>query len=209
MAPSIFIKAFAAAHSAVVYQGLGQKMVRTGGSLTWRTHNPGALRDFPFSYKWGAIGQTQHFAIFPSYEVGFSALLQLLRTKNYAKLTLAQLPSRYSPPCENDISRYRQLLEKFCGLPLQKKLGELSGDQLKLVAKAIERIEGYKEGSEESFKLHLLSTATGKSSPFGIYLRQNAPSLKLEETPWSFIAQLPTSLYQEPPRFLSNADIDN
>ena len=51
------------------------------GSLTQRLNNPGALRFQPFHTAYGAVMGDHTFAKFPTYEAGFQALMDDLRTK--------------------------------------------------------------------------------------------------------------------------------
>src|SRR3990167_11494765 len=51
------------------------------GSLTQRLNNPGALRYKPYHVAYGAIMGDLKFAKFPTFESGFQALMDDLRTK--------------------------------------------------------------------------------------------------------------------------------
>ena len=48
----------------------GSTETRTGGSRAWRNNNPGNLRPGDFSTRHGAIGDNNHFAVFPDAAYG-------------------------------------------------------------------------------------------------------------------------------------------
>lgn len=124
------------------------RVTRIGGTLAWRSNNPGCLRDSDLTRTGGSIGSVRNFAVFPTEAAGMAAIQALLRTNEYKKLTLAQAFGRYAPPDENDTQAYRQKVTILTGLPMSKYVRELSEDQLQRVANAIRRIEGWRPGSE-------------------------------------------------------------
>ena len=134
---------------AVVYtDNNGDKLLRRGGSRSWRNNNPGNMRYTRFAREQGAIGAAGGFAVFPSTEVGRTALLNLLTGTVYSHLTIAAAVVRYAPPAENDTERYERLIAKLTGLDVSRKISDLSPTELASVVSAIQTIEGYAAGSE-------------------------------------------------------------
>ncbi|MBE6457984.1 MAG: hypothetical protein E7011_04235 [Alphaproteobacteria bacterium] len=127
----------------------GTKIKKTGGYRSWRNNNPGNIRYSEFTRRVGAIGQAGGFAVFPSEEIGMYAIEALLRSDSYNKLTVAGAISRYAPPSENNTSEYHRKIEKLTGLSINKRMAELTPDELTRVAHAIKKIEGWKVGTIE------------------------------------------------------------
>ncbi|MEW6775283.1 MAG: hypothetical protein AB1405_03265 [Bdellovibrionota bacterium] len=125
----------------------GRREWRSGGSRAWRNNNPGNIRGGQFAEAHGAVGSAGGFAVFPDYATGREAVKSLLGTPNYQNLTVNEAIGRYAPPSENDTGRYQQLIEQFTGLPGNTPMNTLTEEQLERVADAIERIEGWKEGT--------------------------------------------------------------
>jgi hypothetical protein len=71
-----------------------------------RNNNPGDMEYGPFAKAHGATGTDGGFAIFANYAAGHNALLALLRSKNYAGLSVAQAITKYAPPNENNTKGY-------------------------------------------------------------------------------------------------------
>lgn len=127
----------------------GQEYKHIGGTRAWRNNNPGNIRMSEFSRKMGAIGAAGGFAVFPDEQTGIAAVKQLLTTKNYANKTIAGAISRYAPPSENNTAAYQRSIEKLTGLNINRKMSELSDQELDKVANAIRHIEGWKPGTVE------------------------------------------------------------
>jgi hypothetical protein len=66
------------AHTVRIHHRSGAIDTRSGGSLAWRTNNPGLLPFNPTTRHLGAIGAVNGVAVFPSEDSGRSALLRLL-----------------------------------------------------------------------------------------------------------------------------------
>jgi len=124
----------------------GDTIRRSGGTRAWRNMNPGCLRYADFAKDNGAIGKCGGFAVFPDEQTGRAALVALLRTDRYNKLSIARAISKYAPPHENDVSLYRRKLKKLTGLSLETKLYRLDSMAIEKVADAICMIEGWCAG---------------------------------------------------------------
>ena len=139
--------------SAVVYTSDdGRKVVRKGGSRSWRNNNPGNIRYTQFARDQGAIGTAGGFAVFPDVESGRDALASLLRGTTYFPLTISAAISRYAPPNENDTLNYERLIARLTGLDVTRKLSDLTSAEFSQVVRAIETIEGYVAGTESTIR---------------------------------------------------------
>ena len=127
----------------------GTSVKRTGGTRAWRNSNPGNIRYSEFARRVGAIGQAGGFAVFPDEATGMYAIEALLRTDSYNKLTVQGAISRYAPPSENNTASYHRRIEKLTGIPITKKMSELTPGELTRVANAIKQIEGWNPGQTQ------------------------------------------------------------
>ncbi len=124
----------------------GSSATFIGGKRTWRNNNPGNIMAGKFANTHGAIGKAGGFATFPSPEIGHQALIDLLNTQTYQRLSIEELVKRYAPPKENDTKRYQAMVRRWTGLDLKRKLHNLSAKELLSLVSAIERMEGRGEG---------------------------------------------------------------
>ncbi len=127
----------------VVYvypDGTRKKFV--GGTLAWRHNNPGNLRDAK-----NKLARIDGFAVFSNYEDGFNALINLLNSNFYQKLTLGDAISKYAPASENNTNKYQRDVEQKTGLSLNTPMSNLNQNQIKQLADTIAEIEGYKRGT--------------------------------------------------------------
>jgi hypothetical protein len=120
--------------------------VRSGGTRSWRNNNPGNLRDTEFSRRHGAIGEAGGFAVFPDEEAGAAALADLLGTRTYRGLSVADAIERFAPPTENDTARYGDFVERATGLEGDTRMSTLSAEQRMSVGSAIRTFEGWRAG---------------------------------------------------------------
>lgn len=136
--------------SVIYYRNDGARLIRTSGTPAWRNTNPGNIRSSKFARENGSIGDTNGFAIFPDYETGRRALARLLRGEKYRNLSIFDAVATYAPPEDkNDVENYRKLLKQFTKLDLNRKLKSLTAIEFQSVLDAIQRIEGWKPGTEE------------------------------------------------------------
>jgi len=145
----VFIHAIDTKKRAVIYFGIeGNRMIRRDGTWAWRNNNPGNIIKGRKARSLGSIGAAGGFAVFPDYETGRNALHQVLTT-SYPTTTLFTLIKYYAPPKENDVKRYRKMLEDFTGLSLKRIVNSLNVPELESLKDAIQRIEGWESGQEE------------------------------------------------------------
>lgn len=147
-------------------------MVRTGGDPAWRNNNPGNLRPGAHSRIHGSIGTVGGFAVFPSYDKGREALVWLFKKETYQKKTVFDAVDDYAPAKDkNNPDQYRKNLSRLTGLRLDRKIKDLSNEELVQLVDAIEKIEGKKRGTEETFRVkEILDVQTGKKSVIVAYL---------------------------------------
>ena len=129
----------------------GTKIKRSGGSNAWRTNNPGNIINSKFASENGAVGAAGRFAVFPNEEIGLQAIVKLLRSKNYVRLSLRQVYHRWAPKGDgnNNPDRYANTVSKLSGIPLTKTIQELTDDEMMRVARAMQRVEGWTPGTEQ------------------------------------------------------------
>ncbi|MCP4073831.1 MAG: DUF2272 domain-containing protein [Hyphomicrobiales bacterium] len=127
----------------------GSTLIRNNGSRSWRKFNPGNISKGNFANNNGAIGGGTRFAIFPSEEVGLKAIGALLTGPSYRNLTLQKAMERYAPPTENDTNSYIAFIVSRTGIQRTDVMKDLTPAQLKAMAIAIQKHEGWVPGSEE------------------------------------------------------------
>lgn len=142
------VSAIASNKDVIYTHNDGTRTRYTGGTRAWRNTNPGNLRDSKFARNTGAIGVAGGFAVFPTEQVGTTAIINLMRSQNYRNLTIADAISRYAPPSENDTAAYRRRIAELTGLSINTRIADLNDEQLGRVAAAIRRIEGWKAGQK-------------------------------------------------------------
>lgn len=142
-----FIKAESGAKNSVIYTDeTGKNFVFSGGTRTWKNQNPGNLVSGSISKRHGQIGVAGGFAVFPDREAGHRALLDCLQT-TYGNKDLEQMIRQFAPSSENDTRRYLSFLRKKTGVNDNRKIKDFSADEFESLWKAIEAMEGWKEGT--------------------------------------------------------------
>lgn len=163
--------------SIVYYDKEGNKMTRrkdpTKGSLkgskAWRHNNPGNLSSGPHARLHGAIGRASYiqidekgkekeytFAIFSNRESGHAAMIALLKEERFSKLTLNELPRKYTgvevgKPDTKEAIAYRDFLSKSTKLDMDRTIQSLTADEFNTLIKKMENYEGWhpwEEGEE-------------------------------------------------------------
>jgi uncharacterized protein (TIGR02594 family) len=147
--PSRFIAARMVAAKTILYTDAeGRDFIRSGGSRSWRNFNPGNIRKGDFAISMGSIGDDGSFAIFPDKATGRDAIVGLLRGNSYRHLTLEKGIARYAPPQENNTTRYVDFVTGQTGIVPDAVLGDLLIADVRKVAGAIEKMEGWTLGDE-------------------------------------------------------------
>jgi hypothetical protein len=117
---------------------------RAGGSLAWRTNNPGNLRRSPL-----AIGTVTTpngpYAVFPTVAVGEKAQENMLFGKSkqgYANMTAADAIKIYAPASENDVAAYQRSSPGVAG----KTLAQYTPEERQAFMGQMRKHEGFKPG---------------------------------------------------------------
>lgn len=137
--------------SVVYTDEFGEKYVFSGGTRTWRNHNPGNVRPGEVSKKHGAIGVTTtgghgKFAVFSDIETGRRAMRDNLKTY-YGKRNIPMLVKKYAPPEDgNNVEKYTAFIKKQTAISDEKVLKDFTDQEFEKLCTAMERYEGYKEG---------------------------------------------------------------
>jgi hypothetical protein len=96
-------------------------------------NNPGNCRCSPVGYlpKYGHVTCNPHnFAVFPTYELGWEYLTQLVyhRALAHPKWTILDFFSNYAPTSDgNAPAPYADFVAKACGVDVHKRLADLFG----------------------------------------------------------------------------------
>ena len=125
------------------YFAPGENPKYPNGTLAWRNKNPGNLIFGPLAQKYGATTFYHHpitghdFAIFPTYEQGFQAMVEILRNAATGKSliykpdwTLIQFFTKYSP-IRNSKGQvipnvgYAESVAKIIGVPATTQIKDL------------------------------------------------------------------------------------
>ena len=125
-------------------------VVKRTGSRNWRNNNPGNIEYGNFAKSHGAIGTDGRFAVFPDYQTGRQAKASLIfDSSSYRNKTIAGVISRYAPSFENDTNAYTNAVASAVGVSSSTKVRDLSERQKSAMLDAMERVEGFREGSTE------------------------------------------------------------
>lgn len=130
------------------------------GTWAWMNNNPGNithsgmnLGQYPNKVSW------HEFLIFPSYEIGFKAIADLMRKGRYPKsslgpgdfyrnLGIADAFRHYAPSGDggNDPGRYGRQVAEALGVPETTRVGDLDDLQMLRMQQKIQEIEGTRAG---------------------------------------------------------------
>jgi hypothetical protein len=137
------IKSYANGVLTVSYDD-GTMERRTGGTLAWRTNNPGNLRRSPLAI--GSVNTPNGpYAVFPSLAVGEKAQENLLFGKSkqgYSNMTAAEAVKIYAPASENDVAAYQRSAPGVAG----KTLAQYTPEERQAFMGQMRKHEGFKPG---------------------------------------------------------------
>lgn len=138
-------------NSVVITYSDGTVEVRSAGSISWRTNNPGNLNQGPFAQSQGSIGSytgpQNTFAVFSNEGAGNGALVTRLETSPYSGYTLDQAIGVFAPPASNPTAQYQAFVSNALGVSGNTTLGALSPQQVGNLAAAIRQFEGWHPGT--------------------------------------------------------------
>ncbi len=123
----------------VIYRdSSGAETVREQGSRSWRNCNPGNIRPGSFTALHGAIGSAGDFAIFPDEDIGFAAIIALLKTPAYQKMSVLQAFANYATAGDNnDPVASAHSVSHQTGLPTSQVLNTCTDADMTRLAGAI------------------------------------------------------------------------
>ncbi|HVE45050.1 MAG TPA: hypothetical protein VNC84_07995 [Gammaproteobacteria bacterium] len=132
---SRYVKAELALHHTIVYTDDEGRYFRfSGGTWTWRNHNPGNLFPASVSARHNLIGhakvsKTQNFAIFPDYGNGHAALIDCLQT-TYGDKAIDYLVAKFAPAKDgNNVKIYTKFLRDKTGVVDDKKVKDFTPEE--------------------------------------------------------------------------------
>lgn len=124
-------------------------IVRRDGTRAWRNNNPGNIEYGDFARGQGAVGTDGRFAVFSTYAEGRAAKSALIfESGSYRNLSIAAAISRYAPAFENDTGSYTAQVAAAAGVPSSATMNSLGPRQREAVLDAMERVEGFRQGTE-------------------------------------------------------------
>ncbi len=148
--------------SVVYYDTDGNKTIRhyekngKQGSHAWRNNNPGNLvyGDGSHAKATGGIGKAKKRTVFPDYDTGKQSMRLLLKKDFYQKLTLNELPRKYTGvkpgvPDTEEVIIYRKAIRVLSKLDMERTVKSLNNEEYEKLLKAMETHEGWIEGYEE------------------------------------------------------------
>ena len=148
--------------SVVYYDTDGNKTIRyhdkngKTGSHAWRNNNPGNLvyGDGSHAKETGYIGKAKKRTVFPDYDTGKQSMRLLLKKEFYQKLTLNELPRKYTGvkpgvPDTEEVILYRKAIRVISKLDMERTVKSLNDEEYEKLLKAMETHEGWIEGYEE------------------------------------------------------------
>lgn len=134
----------------------GSVVKRTGGSLSWRLHNPGRLSHGKFTKSMGAIGDDGRYAVFLTEAEGRKANKVMLfedQRMGFSNLTILQAVEKYAPETIGGKPlQYAMVLAKAAGTKTSTLMRELNEDQREKVLDAIQVMESYTKGYIWNYK---------------------------------------------------------
>ena len=115
---------------------------KEGGTLSWRSNNPGNIKFGDFARKYGAIQGSKatdggYFSIFPDEETGKQAMKDLLKAPSYQNLSIEDAMRRWS-----NKGYGAEIYKRGISMPMSK----LNDQQLSELTDAMVKREGWKEG---------------------------------------------------------------
>jgi flagellar hook-basal body complex protein FliE len=131
--------------------------IRKGGTVSWRTNNPGNISYVDLAKKYGAIGawknpkgdeqqRTKGIAIFPNIEAGNKLKMDLWRRPLYIDKTIDQGVQQWTGNYQGPGSTYAKDLAKAAGATLETRIRDLTDSQLLGMTEKQKVWEGFKVG---------------------------------------------------------------
>jgi len=96
------------------------------------------------------IGRAGGFAVFPDYQTGHKALLDLL-INEYGSWDLTKLMHKYAPPKTNNTKKYIAFIKKKTEVNETILIKDYPKEAFQKLWQAIEKMEGWKQGTIEEY----------------------------------------------------------
>lgn len=134
------------------FNSSGQRFVLLGdtiqveGGRAWRDNNPGMMRSGPGMLRKDGFGPPGPFAIFPTFDAGWTAAWNELHSSRYQALTLHDAIATWAPATENNVGNYVTFVSQQTGILPTTPLNKLSTDQMTALLQSMYRFEGNAEG---------------------------------------------------------------
>jgi peptidoglycan hydrolase-like protein with peptidoglycan-binding domain len=127
---------------------------RTGGSIAWRTNNPGNIAYSGIAKSYGALGYIraadgEPVAIMPTLEHGLKLQMVQWRRPKYNNLTIDQACRTWATGVgkKTGTSQYTIDMANAADASIHTKVSDLSDEQLKNMLKKQAKLEGFKVGT--------------------------------------------------------------
>jgi hypothetical protein len=158
--------------------------IREGGTVSWRTNNPGNISYVGLAKQHGAVGRwmnpdgdkqqrTTGIAIMPTYEHGVKLKMTQWRRPMYENLTLHEGVSQWvtgkARPIAPHVSGYASDMARAASASLQTPLSNLSGSQLRAMVIKQQKWEGWKEGTIRQAKVGGLFSGPTSGYPMELH----------------------------------------
>ena len=131
---------------------------RAGGTISWRTNNPGNVSYGDMAKQHGALGtwknangdkqqRTVGIAIMPTLDAGINLQMSLWRRPLYNNRSIVSAVNMWTKGIEsNNLTTYASDLAKAAGVDVNSKVADLSDEQLRSLVKKQAHWEGFKPG---------------------------------------------------------------
>src|SRR3990167_5669948 len=139
-----FVKAVGGMHHTTIYTDTDGRHFRfSGGTWTWRNHNPGNVYAGPISARHNRIGETHSFAIFPDNKSGHASLLDSLIT-TFGNMSIHKMIYIFAPPNCNPTKKYEKFIHERTGVYDDRPIKKFTPPQFKKLWEAIQHFEWHK-----------------------------------------------------------------
>lgn len=184
--------------------------IRKGGTVSWRTNNPGNISYSGIAKKHGAIGtwkkldgdlqqRTTGIAIMPSLEAGDNLKMEQWRRPKYINKTIDEGVMQWTGTLGPG-SGYARDLARAAGSTMDTVIGQLSDAQLKSMVQKQRAWEGFREG--EVIKAAKGGIASGPTTGYPATLHGNEMIVPLD--PNSLLAELGKKSKEEATQAMAN-----
>jgi murein DD-endopeptidase MepM/ murein hydrolase activator NlpD len=141
-------------HADEIARGRPQ-MLNYEGSFSWLDNNPGNITGRPGGPDFGQYPNKfnwHNFLIFPTWQAGYDAIAQLLRSSTYVDLSILDAFKKYAPESDgNNPVAYANAVANYLQVPVSTIVGDLDDTQMLAMQDKITEIEGPRAGASLSW----------------------------------------------------------